>query len=75
MNLSPRLNASICYVMLVGAGIVVGISHFSHFQHVNDNSTHAAVRHARDSTLWEWLRAVSLWSESHMGQLKVSCIV
>lgn len=53
MNLSPRLNASICYVMLVGAGIVVDISHFSHFQHVNNNSTHAALRHARDSTLWE----------------------
>lgn len=77
MNLSPRLNASICYVMLVGAGIVVSVSHVSHFQHVNDSSTHAALRHAQDSTLWEWLQAQSACGEreSHMGQLKVSCIV
>lgn len=59
MNHSPRLNASICYVMLVGAGIVFSISHFSHFQQVNDNSIHAALRYARDLTLWERLRAQS----------------
>lgn len=59
MNLSPRLNASICCVMLVGAGIVFGISHFSHFQQLNDSSTRAALSHARDSTLWERLLAQS----------------